>query len=71
MLPEGVSSDEYLELSETAPKGFDPAKYGAKTDNLEGFLFPATYELGPNSERRRSWSTSSSRRSGRTSPGWT
>ena len=48
VLPEGVSSDEYLKLTETAPKGFDTAKYGAKTDNLEGFLFPATYDLGPN-----------------------
>ena len=48
VLPEGVSSDEYLKLTETAPKGFDTAQYGAKTDNLEGFLFPATYDLGPN-----------------------
>ena len=49
MLPEGVSSDEYLKLTETAPKGFDPAQYGAKAnDSLEGFLFPATYDLGPN-----------------------
>ncbi len=48
VLPEGVSSDEYLELTETAPKGFDPAQYGAKNDSLEGFLFPATYDLGPN-----------------------
>jgi uncharacterized YceG family protein len=47
VLPEGVSSEEYLALTETAPKGFDPAAYGAKTTNLEGFLFPATYELGP------------------------
>ncbi len=48
VLPEGVSSDEYLALTETAPKGFNPAQYGAKSRNLEGFLFPATYELGPN-----------------------
>ncbi len=48
MLPEGVSSEEYLQLTEAAPKGFDTARYGAKNDNLEGFLFPATYDLGPN-----------------------
>ena len=45
VLPEGVSSDEYLQLAESAPKGFNPAQYGAKSDSLEGFLFPATYEL--------------------------
>jgi UPF0755 protein len=49
VLPEGVSSDEYLKLTESAPKGFDPAQYGAKGDvTLEGFLFPATYDLGKN-----------------------
>jgi len=45
VLPEGVSSDEYLQLTESAPKGFNPARYGAKGRSLEGFLFPATYEL--------------------------
>jgi UPF0755 protein len=47
ILPEGVSSDEYLELTEAAPQGFDPTRYGAPkgTTSLEGFLFPATYEL--------------------------
>jgi uncharacterized YceG family protein len=45
VLPEGVSSDEYLTLTEAAPKGFDPAEYGAKSQSLEGFLFPATYDL--------------------------
>jgi uncharacterized YceG family protein len=49
VLPEGVSSDEYLKITETAPKGFNPAQYGAKGDvTLEGFLFPATYDLGKN-----------------------
>ncbi len=49
VLPEGVSSEEYLTLTEKAPKGFDPARYGAKGSvSLEGFLFPATYDLGPN-----------------------
>ena len=49
VLPEGVSSEEYLALTEKAPKGFDPARYGAKGNvSLEGFLFPATYDLGPN-----------------------
>jgi uncharacterized YceG family protein len=45
VLPEGVSSDEYLKLTETAPQGFDPTQYGAKSRSLEGFLFPATYDL--------------------------
>jgi len=52
VLPEGVSSDEYVQLTDTPPKGFDPAQYGAKPADLalaqsplEGFLFPATYEL--------------------------
>lgn len=47
ILPEGVSSDEYLELTEAAPQGFNPTRYGAPkgTTRLEGFLFPATYEL--------------------------
>ncbi|MEX2081703.1 MAG: endolytic transglycosylase MltG [Dehalococcoidia bacterium] len=45
ILPEGVSSDQYLQLTETAQKGFNPAEYGAKSQSLEGFLFPATYDL--------------------------
>ena len=53
VLPEGVSSDEYLEQTEAAPKGFDPAEYGAKADaSLEGFLYPATYELPANEAQR-------------------
>jgi cell division protein YceG involved in septum cleavage len=41
---EGIKGD-YLKASESA-KGFDPAKYGAQNpQNLEGFLFPATYDL--------------------------
>ncbi len=53
VLPEGVSRDEYLEQTEAAPKGFDPAEYGAKADaTLEGFLFPATYELPANEAQR-------------------
>jgi YceG-like family len=40
----GISGD-YLKASESY-KGFDPAKYGAQNpSNLEGFLFPATYDL--------------------------
>jgi uncharacterized YceG family protein len=40
----GVRGD-YLKASESF-KGFNPAKYGAESpENLEGFLFPATYEL--------------------------
>jgi uncharacterized YceG family protein len=48
VLPEGVSSEEYLELTKAPPQGsnFNPAQYGAKNPpSLEGFLFPATYEL--------------------------
>jgi UPF0755 protein len=42
----GLSGD-YLAASKTF-KGFDPNKYGAKDPkSLEGFLFPATYELDP------------------------
>jgi peptidoglycan lytic transglycosylase G len=42
----GLSGD-YLAASKSA-KGFDPNKYGAKNPkSLEGFLFPATYELDP------------------------
>jgi peptidoglycan lytic transglycosylase G len=36
---------DYLKASQSA-KSFDPAKYGAQSpQTLEGFLFPATYEL--------------------------
>ncbi|MBM3668370.1 MAG: endolytic transglycosylase MltG, partial [Actinobacteria bacterium] len=52
VLPEGVSSDEYLELTKTAPKSFDPRRYGAEGKSLEGFLFPATYELPANEAQR-------------------
>jgi uncharacterized YceG family protein len=46
VLPEGVSSDEYLKQTETAPSYFDPVQYGAKAGStLEGFLFPATYPV--------------------------
>ena len=41
---DGLRGD-YLKASESS-KGFDPAKYGAQSpQSLEGFLFPATYEL--------------------------
>jgi UPF0755 protein len=52
VLPEGVSSDEYLQLTEAAPKSFDPRSYGAGSGSLEGFLFPATYELPPDETQR-------------------
>jgi UPF0755 protein len=40
----GVRGD-YLKASQSF-KGFDPAEYGAQSpESLEGFLFPATYEL--------------------------
>ena len=42
----GLSGD-YLAASKSA-KGFDPNKYGANNPkSLEGFLFPATYQLDP------------------------
>jgi UPF0755 protein len=41
---EGLSGD-YVKASE-ASKGFNPARYGAQDPaSLEGFLFPATYDL--------------------------
>ena len=41
---DGISGD-YMKASESF-KGFDPGKYGAQNPpNLEGFLFPATYDL--------------------------
>jgi UPF0755 protein len=41
---EGIRGD-YMQASESS-KGFDPAKYGAQSpQSLEGFLFPATYDL--------------------------
>jgi UPF0755 protein len=62
VIPEGYSRDQmaavakeeglegdYLKETESF-KGFDPGKYGAKSpQNLEGFLFPATYEVFKNS----------------------
>jgi UPF0755 protein len=43
----GLSGD-YERASESA-RGFDPGKFGAEAPrNLEGFLFPATYELERN-----------------------
>jgi UPF0755 protein len=42
----GLSGD-YLAASKSS-KGFDPNRYGANNPkSLEGFLFPATYELDP------------------------
>jgi UPF0755 protein len=44
----GISGD-YLAAT-TSFKGFDPARYGAvNPPSLEGFLFPATYQLDPGS----------------------
>jgi len=45
----GLEGD-YKQAASKPPKGFDPSKYGAPGDSsLEGFLFPATYELEPRS----------------------
>jgi uncharacterized YceG family protein len=60
VIPEGYSRDQiapllskagitgdYLAASTSSP-GFNPAQYGAKNPpNLEGFLFPATYDVKP------------------------
>ena len=40
VLPEGVSSDDYLELTETAPKSFDTEQYGAKSRQPRGLPVP-------------------------------
>lgn len=62
-IPEGYSRDQvvpvlreagiegdYMKATESF-KGFDPAEYGAEgAENLEGFLFPATYELFRNAD---------------------
>ncbi len=61
VLPEGYSRDQTAPLVEKAGvsgnymaaskrvKGFDPSRYGAPKhpSNLEGFLFPATYDVHP------------------------
>jgi hypothetical protein len=45
----GLEGD-YMEASKSV-KDFDPAKYGAENpENLEGFLFPATYEVFKNAK---------------------
>jgi peptidoglycan lytic transglycosylase G len=57
-IPEGYDRSQVAEVAKQAGlrgdylkatrsfKGFDPAKYGAQSpESLEGFLFPATYEL--------------------------
>ena len=62
-VPEGYTLDQIADLASDSglegdykkaaskpPKGFDPGKYGAGgAGSLEGFLFPATSELDPNS----------------------
>jgi len=64
VIPEGLSRSEAAETVEAAglpgnyvdatvsSKLLDPDDYGAqgKAENLEGFLFPATYELEPGSD---------------------
>jgi YceG-like family len=60
-IPEGYSRDQIAAVAKETGlegdyaketesfKGFDPSKYGAEDPpNLEGFLFPATYELFKN-----------------------
>lgn len=62
-IPEGLARTEiaarvrdagvagsYLDATKRAPAGFSPRRYGAprRPRSLEGFLFPATYELRPN-----------------------
>jgi UPF0755 protein len=60
-VPEGYSREQIASVADDvglegsyeresrSAKGFDPAKYGASgAETLEGFLYPATYELKPN-----------------------
>ncbi len=62
-IPEGYSRDQVAKVAKEAGlegdymketvtfKGFKPEKYGAENpQNLEGFLFPATYELFKNAK---------------------
>jgi len=64
-IPEGLSRPQVAAIARDAglrgnyakasvkARGFDPAKYGATSArNLEGFLFPATYELERNANVR-------------------
>ena len=61
VLPEGVSSDEYLELTETRAEGLRPGPVRREgPPSLEGFLFPATYDLAGGPGRPELWSSSSS-----------
>jgi UPF0755 protein len=52
---DGLAADaglkgDYRKAASKPPRGFDPGQYGAGgADSLEGFLFPATYELKPGS----------------------
>ncbi len=78
-LPEGLSRKEmapivrqadlrgnYLRATRRNPR-LNPRNYGAEGPrNLEGFLFPATYQLRKGGRRGRSW-TSRSRPSSGTS----
>lgn len=60
-IPEGFSREQIARIATEAgldgsyeresksAKGFDPSRYGAeRAESLEGFLYPATYELKPN-----------------------
>lgn len=63
-IPEGLSRSETADVVSAAGipgdymgatvrvEGFNPNEYGAqgRAENLEGFLFPATYELQPNAD---------------------
>ena len=43
---DGARATSTLKVTESAPKGFEPrAGTAARAKSLEGFLFPATYEL--------------------------
>jgi cell division protein YceG involved in septum cleavage len=43
---DGKVEGDYLEASDSAPRGFDLKEYDAQgAPNLEGFLFPATYDV--------------------------
>jgi UPF0755 protein len=66
LIPEGLSRPQIAEVASsdgltgdynaasTSAPGFDPAQYGAKSPpSLEGFLFPATYEVDPGADAQQ------------------
>ena len=55
LIEEAGVAGNYLQASEKPTSGFSPRRYGAPRGlrSMEGFLFPATYELKPNATARQ------------------